>query len=336
MGPERIVDFEGYISLLRTKYPELGEVFPAEETLDPRQVKDRTARLHEIGEFTGGGRGREWLKGAGSQFDIRGDSARKVLDPILNEDPAWRRQSDGPVRVLDVFGGAGFLAKFLRERTNFDGYAINSDPSPLMVAEGLNADVPTLWQCAQDLFLTDDDSMDAVVLAYGVHHVPPDERREMFREAARVLRPGGLLLFHDYLNNSRTDKWFRDVVHPYTVTGHDHRHFTVNGLVEHLSSTGFRVEEIDRATIYWDFNKQSFESVREHCIAYLSEAYGIKEPEDHPEFDEFLWHHIRSTFDLDLRPSVDAHGEASDYGLRVGRPCILATAQVTETADSRG
>ena len=96
-----------------------------------------------------------------------------------------------PARVLDVGGGSGVHAEWLAA----DGYDVELvDPVPLHVEQA--GRIPGVRARKGDARSLDaaDGSADAVLLLGPLYHLPdPADRRLALTEAARVVRPGGLV-----------------------------------------------------------------------------------------------------------------------------------------------
>jgi len=104
-------------------------------------------------------------------------------------DPAFAL-ADRPVeRVLDLGGGTGRVARAL------DGDAVVADASRGMLTEARGGGLETVQTDVRRLAVAD-ESVDAVVIADALHHFPA--RTTAIEEAARALRPGGVLLVRDF------------------------------------------------------------------------------------------------------------------------------------------
>jgi len=189
-------------------------------------------------------------------FEPSGDGGRGDSYRLAQRDPRIRAcgiaelfrlaSSDGHLSswrpedvVLDVLGGDGTLARAIvdllprRARPT----VFTSDLSAGMVRAAQQHDLPAVRQAAQALRLRD-DAVDAVVLAYGTHHIPVAERAAAVSEACRVLRPGGRLVLHDFDECSPAAQWFGEVVDAYSRTGHRYPHFTCGEMRRLLAGAG--------------------------------------------------------------------------------------------------
>jgi len=103
-------------------------------------------------------------------------------------------------RVLDLGCGAGtLLARLVESYPGAEIYGV--DPSEKMVrrcelrlrgTKGVSVCTGTATAIPLP-----DASLDAVLSNLALHHVPPGERKDCARELARVLRPGGRLVYAD-------------------------------------------------------------------------------------------------------------------------------------------
>jgi SAM-dependent methyltransferase len=117
-----------------------------------------------------------------------------LFDPYA-VDLASRLPKRAGLRVLEVAAGTGVVTRRLREALPPDASLVATDLNEAMVDYG-RANVPgqgVTWQQADAQALPfPDGSFDVVVCQFGVMFLP--DKVEGFREARRVLAPGGLLL----------------------------------------------------------------------------------------------------------------------------------------------
>lgn len=98
----------------------------------------------------------------------------------------------GRQRVLDLGCGLGGLIKLLREQ-GFDAYGVDSDPQS--IAEARRHALPVVEQdILEHLRTLAPASLDAIVSAHVVEHMPYAVVLELIQLAYRALRPGGRLL----------------------------------------------------------------------------------------------------------------------------------------------
>jgi SAM-dependent methyltransferase len=178
--------------------------------------------------------------------------------------------------ILDVLGGTGVLQLASRDLSLAPGglRILTADIAAEMVVQALGLGLPAIRQAAQAMLLRD-GAFDAVIVAYGAHHIPVDERGEVLREAYRVLRPGGRFVLHDFESGSAAAAWFTDVVDAYAPGGHAYRHFTRDGMLHDLQLAGF-------ANVATHFMYDPFRTVgpdareaRNRMSDYVSRMYGL-------------------------------------------------------------
>lgn len=105
-------------------------------------------------------------------------------------------------RVLDVGCGTGTLALVAKRRVGESGRVAGIDPAPQMIARARRK--AARRRVALDLQIGviehlpfPDQSFDAVLSSFMMHHLPDDLKRRGLAEVARVLKPGGRLLVLD-------------------------------------------------------------------------------------------------------------------------------------------
>ena len=144
--------------------------------------------------------------------------------------------------VLDLGSGAGFDAFLAARAVGLEGRVIGVDMTPEMVAKarqhkakGGYANVEIRLGEIENLPVAD-GSMD-VVISNCVINLSPDKKR-VFREAFRVLRPGGRLAVADIVALAPVPESVRNDVELYTACGAGAAH--VDDVTAMLGEAGFR------------------------------------------------------------------------------------------------
>ncbi len=104
--------------------------------------------------------------------------------------------------VLDVGCGTGSLALVAKQQVGASGRVLGIDPSPQMIARArhkarrrnlaLDFQIGVIERLAFP-----NQSFDAVLSTFMMHHLPDDLKRRGLAEIARVLKPGGRVLVVD-------------------------------------------------------------------------------------------------------------------------------------------
>jgi ubiquinone/menaquinone biosynthesis C-methylase UbiE len=262
------------LDLLRTRWPFLYEC------IDVPRFADREALIEVAscdGDFeseSAGGRGGLYRRAQRSEMvRHRGIRALRELFGSLEDQPPNVRQ---PL-ILDVLGGDGLVARVLRhfEAGTSRPQIITSDLAVGMVKAAREHGLPALRQPAQHLVLRD-ECMDGVLVAYGSHHIPVEDRGIACQEAFRVLRPGGRIVFHDFEEQSPVARWFAEVVGHYSQTGHDFQHFTCHSLTRYLRDAG-GFADVSIRPIYDPFivSGKTPTLARLRLADYLLDMYGL-------------------------------------------------------------
>jgi ubiquinone/menaquinone biosynthesis C-methylase UbiE len=117
------------------------------------------------------------------------------FEPYAN-DLAQRIKKLNPSKILEVAAGTGRLTRMLADSFSKEGL-VATDINPAMVKYGQEHVPQVKWQQADAIALPfDDASFDCVVVQFGVMFY--SDRVTAFREAWRVLKPGGTFLFNTW------------------------------------------------------------------------------------------------------------------------------------------
>lgn len=132
-------------------------------------------------------------------------------DPVIESfagvgNPFELRALEPGERVIDVGCGAGFDTLVAADAVGPDGYVVGVDMTPEMlgkardnVAASGRDNVEIREGLAEDLPV--DDGWADVVISNGVFNLCPD-KRAVFEEVHRALRPGGVLQYADIANGT--------------------------------------------------------------------------------------------------------------------------------------
>jgi SAM-dependent methyltransferase len=260
-----------YLAFVRPRFPRLYESLRFGRE-DAGAAMDRLLRTSNEFETDQGGRGESYRQ-AQENSAVRMHGVRQLLRLLAGTTDLdavgeqWQ--------ALDVLGGDGLLARMAYGFAPRVGRGlITSDLAGAMVAQALDRGLPAIRQDASFLFLRD-ESMDGVLLAYGTHHIPPSERLAACQEAARVLRPGGRIVVHDFEEGSPSSRWFTQVVHHYSRTGHPYQHFTQQELEGYLRAAGFRHIRVERMYDPFIVHARTASQARSQLSDYVFDMYGL-------------------------------------------------------------
>lgn len=120
---------------------------------------------------------------------FEGKLSRRFYDLLQNE----AELTDG-MRVLDVGCGTGALLKRLCAKSNIDAHGIDADANMLAVA-GRQCPNCSFRQAPAEEIPFDDGTFDVLTACMAYHHF--SDKAGFAQEAARVLKPGGVLYIAD-------------------------------------------------------------------------------------------------------------------------------------------
>ena len=188
------------------------------------------------------------MKTYGQVFAVRGsayDRAMQCCPDARQQEFAQAvdaaRLTSGMV-VADVPAGGGYLQRYLPSGCHWLGHepcasftnhgTLTGDARPLL---------PLPWS---------DASADVAISLAGVHHI--DDKRPLFRELARVTKPGGRLVVSDVATDSAVARFLEGYVGPHNSNGHQGGFLDGHTLVE-LRDAGWSVHRHDVQNFCWVF-----------------------------------------------------------------------------------
>lgn len=261
-------DLDAQTQAMASSHPEIHAC------LDPGRIEKQRLRggdprdsVDHFGEAQRGGRGESYVV-AQRSTGTRARGIYQLVDIIAGNSRAKSKI------IVDLLGGDGLVSRVARLSGRDDVLVVTCDGSPFMVSQAWARGIPALWQRAEALLFRD-GSVGGVLLAYGSHHIPPEQRGAVAGEAFRVIQPGGVFVLHDFLTGSPADTWFRKVVDVYAATGHDFVHFEREESVSCLASAGFADVQailIDDSFVVSGTSKEAAELA---LGRYLIDMYGL-------------------------------------------------------------
>jgi ubiquinone/menaquinone biosynthesis C-methylase UbiE len=208
-------DHDGSLPVLlnrsRLFFKDLPEIHRRRESGHHREVLNEETRSKRPGYFlqnfhfqSGGWMTRESAQRYDTQVEVllngTANATRRQAVPPLHEVFAGRDQRR--LRLLDVGCGTGRALDFFKQAWPRLP-ALGIDMSETYVAEARRHLKRWCWinfiVANGEAIPLDDASQDAVTSIFMFHELPPKVRRIVFRELARVLKPGGRLILVDSL-----------------------------------------------------------------------------------------------------------------------------------------
>lgn len=227
----------------------------------------------DFNSIAGGGRGESYRLAQINPM-IRSTGISRLFKLIRPE--GGTKEFTPQHKVLDVLGGDGVLARAINQMLPqaTRPHIITSDLAEDMVRAAQAYGLFAIQQPAQKLLLKD-NSTDGVIIAYGTHHIAPDQRLEACREAFRVLRPGGRIAFHDFEVDSPVSRWFGEVVDRYSQTGHRFAHFTRDEIRQYLQEAGFDAVKVDQVYDPFILSASTAKGAQTLLKKHFLEMYGL-------------------------------------------------------------
>ncbi|ODA93216.1 hypothetical protein BFX40_10210 [Mesorhizobium sp. SEMIA 3007] len=299
----------------------LREINPlALKAIEPRITRESFDCLADLSrnEFTSEGRGSEYLDSIQLSLLARSEG---VMDLLGKMHPNGRDGLCSSLIFCDLLAGDGYVNKVahrLLGEARCPSF-INSDVSQFMVDRCIRDGLFAIWQGATDPFWIKDGSVDGVLMAYGTHHIPRVQRATAVRAAARILRPGGIFVLHDFEEGSPTARWFTDVVSTHSVTPHDYPHFTAGEVLDLFAAAEFDGVTVQRIADPFVFHSGDEESALELLAEYVVKMYGLEQLRSHTQrvltlLDEYFGLVVTQT----------AHGE---FEARIARNALVGSGQ---------
>ena len=187
----------------------------------------------------------------------------RYLGPVLfapyAADLAARVKAIAPLAVLETAAGTGILTARLADVLCRDARITATDLNQAMIdtAAAKIASDKVTWQACDAMRLPfDDDAFDCVLCQFGVMFFP--SKVEAFKEARRVLRPGGKFLFNVWdrlefspifltIANAIADRYPEDP--PNFARRTPYGHHDVQAILDQLGEAGFADVESDLVTL---------------------------------------------------------------------------------------
>jgi SAM-dependent methyltransferase len=261
--------FEEYIDHLRHGHPDLYDLLSPERCCDAGHIAKMNLISWEFEDEKVGGRG---LAYNGAQKSV--DNRKVGMVTLLKCFASSFEIPGRGFRLLDVLGGDGTFARFCKTLGHHTPTIYTADISKFMIDACHAQPLPCVRQSAtRSLFR--DNVLDGVLIAYGSHHLDSKARQLAVREAHRTLRADGRLVLHDFEIGGRCAKWFDNIVHPYSRTGHPHAHFSRQEMFHLLTSAGFRDVRVFEIVDPFTLHGSSPDEAKHNAIMHMYDMYDL-------------------------------------------------------------
>ncbi len=129
----------------------------------------------------------------------------------------------------------------------------------------------------------EDNTFDKAIVIANFHHSSNEERRRIYKEIYRVLKPNGLFILADVEKDSQQDKFLNGFVNEYNPCGHQGLFFDCSDL-NLFDDVGFKTI-LKRVKYTWDF--ESKETLIDFCYNFFN-LKKIKKENIYDEVKKYL------------------------------------------------
>nr|CAG8536288.1 12456_t:CDS:2 [Entrophospora candida] len=197
--------------------------------------------------------------------------------------------------IIDFLSGSGTLSKRLKilwkQEQNLPT-VLGMDISEKMCQLARENGETVFWgSCRNHCFKK--HIADTVIASYGVHHIPPQERKIFITSVYNILKENGVCLIHDFLEGHPSTRWYSEIIHKYRTYGHDCKHFTEEDMFS-LFSEDFSTSEV--RFIYNPFclvgqKGQDENSLKQKFFSYLISLFNLSKLLPKPVTFEQIFHY---------------------------------------------
>ncbi|GBL16065.1 ubiquinone/menaquinone biosynthesis C-methyltransferase UbiE [Microcystis aeruginosa NIES-1211] len=252
-------------------------------------------------EFSTSGRGEDYLESIRLFPDVRSEG---TLDLLRLAHPQGSLEFDGDYIIADLLAGDGYIEETSKRHLSSAPLFVNSDSSPFMVQQCRKKEMFAVCEFAQDLFWLKDESVDAVIFAYGTHHIDRVFRSQAAKEGARILKSGGRWVLHDFEEDGPMARFFGEVVNEYGKTRHDYPHFTRQEMLNLAQDAGLSDIAIEYIADPFVVQAPSKLAAKRLLCNYVIKMYGLSGLEN--ELD-FTFHLLEQYFSVNLTENLSGY-----------------------------
>ena len=166
------------------------------------------------------------------------------LNALLDSVPILPGQT-----IIDAPAGGGYVADAVNDKLKGDIEIICVEPSQKF-ASAIQT-THTVHNCPLDAIPLPPESIDVVLSLAGLHHVP--DRKSIYREWARLLKPGGYISVGDVGADTPTGEFLNTFVDRHTAEGHEGIFIEPDEFTQKLSEVGLNVKSEALIDVPWIF-----------------------------------------------------------------------------------
>lgn len=156
-------------------------------------------------------------------------------------------------RILDIPAGGGYLASYLPHDVQLHHLETSELFANLFQQHCHSGSQHPLSLCTLDQLPEKNNSIDIALSLAGLHHT--QDKKPLFDELYRCLRPGGLLVLADAEEKSATACFLDGWVNDHNTIGHNGWYLNQHTLQQLLNS-GFEYISKENRNYHWVFNSR--------------------------------------------------------------------------------